>query len=318
MSNEYYPLSNNVCHHFYNNGGCTFCGYRFQRRTVASKQLSIGDQLVHFDGFLSENLDEVMEKDRLVIAPNGSWFTQVPLLLRQCVYHVVDMYGISELKYESRATLFRKGSARRELMEMYKHTAKGNAGKLADKALDALVASWDEISPGHVVSFGLEVANNEDLAIVNKGCQLKDYEHAAKFVHDKGAKVCANILIGPPRVQAPIKKAFETDQFAAEVMEADEFLVMPCTPMCGTQGYEDWVDRPGSPARWNPVSATAASEVFRIIRDRFPQKAKYQDLRVFTKHGRHGRFKRKPGKWPEEEKRNVRRAVRGVAKQVLG
>jgi len=315
MTNEYYPLSQVICHHFYNNHGCTFCGYYSQKRTVSQKELTPGEMIQHFDSFVGKNIEDILKSDRLIIAPNGSWFTEVPQQLRKHIYDFIKNNKISLLKYESRASLFDLKKALLGLSIM--HHSRGydteTTFSLVQKAIENLSEALNEIKPNHMVSFGLEVADDNDLKILNKGCSLDDYTNASNKVHDMGAKVCANILLVPPRIENPLYKAFITAQFGAEKMGASEFLIMPCSPMNGTEAYEDWIN-----ARWNPVSATAASEVFRIIREKYPQiKVRYSDLRIFTKHGRHGKFKRKPGKWSEEEKQKVREEVRVIAEQVF-
>ena len=314
MRNEYYPLSQEICHHTYNEGGCTFCGYKTQKRTVSSVPVSIKQMKEHFDSFAEANLDEIKLAGRLIIAPNGSWFTQVPLELREHIYGFMKRENIPLLKYESRATLFNSEVDEQEFYVAYKHLFASQPEIVNDKvknSLDALAQALGEITPNHIVSFGLEVANDADLKTINKGCCLEDYVIAAKIVNKKNASVGCNILIAPPGVKNPVKKAFETARFGAEVLGVSEFNIMPCTPMIGTPGYDAWVN-----AKWNPVSATAASEVFRTIKSAYPDiNVRYLDLRVFSKHGRFGKFKRKPGKWSEEEKERERTKVQRVAEK---
>lgn len=297
MSSEYYPFSHETCHHFYDNGGCIFCGYHKQKRSASEKPVSIGEQIKHFNFFAKENFQHIKKSGRLIIAPNGSWFVQVPKELRENIYDFANKNEL-ELKYETRASLFNPEKAGKEL----------EAGKL-----EQLTQSLTEIKKNHTVSFGLEVADDSDLITLNKSCCLDDYILASGYVHDKKAKVCANILLQPPRISEPIKKAFQTAEFAAEEMQAQEFLIMPCIPMKDTLAYQDWIQ-----GKWNPISATAASEIFRLIKTEYPEiKTRYLDLRVYRFHGRHGRFKRKPGKWSEEEKSKEREKVRKIAKRVF-
>ena len=311
MTNEYYPISSEICHHFYNDGGCSFCGYHSQKRTVSKTPVTTEEQIRHFDSFAKTHFKDIKKSGRLVIAPNGSWFSQVPRELRQHIYEFVSVNGIGLLKYESRATLFNLDKARREFEIMYqaKDVNPQDIGRLTKQAIKKLTLALDEMQSNHMISFGLEVADDGDLHKLNKGCCLDDYVNAADKVHNIGAHVCTNILIAPHRVKSPIYKAFKTAKFAAEELRAAEFLIMPCIPMKGTQAYDDWVK-----ARWNPTSATAASEVFRIMKAQYPLvNVVWRDLRVFNMHGRHGKFKRKPGKWSEEEKQQEREKVRKVA-----
>jgi uncharacterized Fe-S cluster-containing MiaB family protein len=314
MRNAYIPWSHEICHHAYNNGGCTFCGYKTQKRSVSPVPVNSKQMIEHFDSFSKVKLDNIKQDGRLIIAPNGSWFTQVPLELREHIYNFLEKENIPILKYESRATLFNPELAENEFYVAYKHLFPSQPeivnGKVKN-SLDALALALGEIAPRHIISFGLEVANDADLKTINKGCCLEDYVLAEKIVHNKNASVGCNILIAPPGVKEPVKKAFETARFGAEVLGASELLVMPCIPMLGTPGYDAWIN-----AKWNPVSATAASEVFRTIKSAYPDiNFKYIDLRVFSKHGRFGRFKRNPGKWSEEEKERERAKVQRIAEK---
>lgn len=312
---EYYPISDAICHHVYNKGGCTFCGFKSSKRCVSKKPVSVEETIAHFDNFAKNNMEYLKKADRLIIAPNGSWFSEVPKELREHIYKFVEENSISLLKYECRATLFDREKARKEFEIVYKIKYKEpkTVKRFTEETLDDVIKSLDEINSNHMVSFGLEVADNKDLRLLNKGCCLDDYIRASNYVHDKGAKVCCNILIAPPRIENPIYKALKTVKFGVEELKAEEFLVMPCIPMRGTVAYQEWIK-----GRWNPVSATSASEVFRIIKTNYPSvKIRYLDLRVFNFHGRHGKFKRKPGKWSEEEKQKERSKVRRIAKQVF-
>lgn len=314
VTKDYYPYSDIICHHFYNQGGCTFCAYFRQERSVSPVKVTIKEMKAHFDNYAKENLEGILKQGRLIVAPNGSWFAQVPKALREYIYKFVARNGL-RLKYECRATLFNESKARKELRIMYKKLFKNDPEKVkkaTEAALKDITDGWGEIEPNHMVSFGLEVANDEDLKVLNKGCCLDDYVRAANFVHEKEADVCCNILIAPPRVEDPIYKAFETARFAVvEELGAEELLVMPCIPKEGARAYNDWIK-----AVWNPISKTASSEILRILREEYPS-VKFKDSYVFNFHGRHGRFKRKPGKWSEEEKEKERRKVRVVAEKIF-
>ena len=83
MKNEYYPRSSEICHHFYDNGGCSFCGYHSQKRSVSKIPITVKEQLRHFDNFAATYFEDIKKSGRLIIAPNGSWFSEVPRRLRQ-------------------------------------------------------------------------------------------------------------------------------------------------------------------------------------------------------------------------------------------
>jgi len=190
MTCEYYPFSNITCHHFANDGGCNFCGYKYQKKSVSQANISIKEQISHFDNFILENIKDIKKHDRLVIAPNGSWFTQVPKELREHIYAFIKTENISFLKYESRATLFNMDAARKELS----FTIFGD--NLKSELLN-LEKSLDEITSSHIVSLGLEVADDQDLKKLNKGTILEDYVNASNEIHKRGGSVCCNILVAP-------------------------------------------------------------------------------------------------------------------------
>lgn len=315
MSYEYYPVSQVICHHVYNKGGCTFCGFKSSKKCVSKNPVSVKEMISHFDNFTKANMNDIKNADRLIIAPNGSWFSEIPKELREHIYGFVKEHNLSLLKYECRATLFNKEKARKEFEIMYKTNYKNPeiAKRLTEETLEDVIKSLDEIDSKHMVSFGLEVADDKDLQTINKGCCLEDYIHASNRVRKKNAKICCNILISPPGIKNPVYKALKTAKFGVDTLKAEELLVMPCIPMKETVAYREWVE-----GRWNPVSATTSSEVFRSIKNNYPSvKVRYLDLRVFNFHGRHGKFKRKPGKWSEEEKQEERLKVRKIAKQVF-
>jgi hypothetical protein len=53
-------------------------------------------------------------------------------------------------------------------------------------------------------------------------------------------------------------------KYAVETLGAKELLIMPCTPMKHTPAYEDWIN-----GEWNPISATASSEILRMVRQKY-------------------------------------------------
>jgi len=298
MTHKYFPLSNDICHHFYDAGGCLFCGYNTQEKTVSKEPISLEGMIEHFENYAAENIKEIEKRGRLVVVPNGSWFTEVPKELRKKIYEFVDTNLIPVLKYETRASLFNPKKAKQEVGE---------------KAYTELRSALSEIRPNHIVSLGLEVADDKDLETLNKGCSLDDYLMASKKIHLLGAKLCCNILISPPYIDEPIKKAFETAKYAVEILHTEEFLIMPCIPMKGAYAYNDWLD-----GKWDPISATAASEIYRIISRQYPNlRIKYNSMRVFNFHGRHGEFKRDTRKWSNDEKMAERKKVRKAAESVF-
>ena len=81
--------------------------------------MSDDDMIAHFDSFAKEHIVDIKNKGKLIIAPNGSWFTQVPEKLRHHIYNFLEHNNISTLKYESRATLFNSEKAKEEFRIQY-------------------------------------------------------------------------------------------------------------------------------------------------------------------------------------------------------
>jgi len=305
MTNEYYPFSDVTCHHFNDNNGCTFCGYKYQKRSVSEKPVSLVEQIEHFDKFVLSNIDDICKRDRLIIAPNGSWFTQITKELRRHIYQFIENEKISFIQYESRATLFDISKARTELSINFR-------GDELESKVCELKESIDEINATHIVSLGLEVANDYDLKKINKGAILEDYINASREILNRNGILCCNILIAPPKVDDPIYKALFTAKYAVETLGAKELLVMSCIPMKHTKAYELW-----KLGEWNPINATAASEILHIIREKHPSvNVKFKDLRVYSFHGRYGEFFRENRQWSDEEKLLERKKVRDISKKV--
>jgi len=87
---------------------------------------------------------------------------------------------------------------------------------------------------------------------------------------------------------------------------------MPCIPMKHTKGYELWKS-----GEWNPINATAASEIFRIIREKNSStKIQFRDLRVYSFTNRYGLYFRENRRWTDEDKLLERKMVRDIAKEV--
>lgn len=305
----YFPYSSTICHHV-DAGGCTFCGFHVNNKGLAKSYQSPAAQIEHFKEYLRENENEILKKKVLAVAPNGSWFTEVIPELRAHIDEYTTKNEV-QLFYESRASLFNPEKAHKgfAITERFRKLPKGTA----DKMLEDLLTSFKEIRPGHVIMFGLEVANDEDLKRLNKGCRLTDYRTATDYLHNKGAEVGTNILLGAPRVENHERKAFETAKFTVEELNGVSMLVSPCGPASGTPAHK-WYRE----ARWNPINATAASEIHRQIRAEYPEAiVPYNDFhRICTKTNEIGKFKR--GRYSEEEKLAERARVRSIADEVFG
>lgn len=314
MKTEYVPFSHEICHHSFNNGGCTFCFFK-NCRFVSKENIDLETMIDDFDSFTDENSGAILKHSRIDIAPNGGWFPQIPVGLRYYIYDFVEKKKIKNLSYEVRATMFNSEKAYKELEIMCskKYSDKDTIQEEIGKSLENIKRGKDEIKENHIVYFGLEIANNKDLITLNKGCSLEDYEFASKEVINKGGKVGVNILIAPPGIKNPIKKVFESVKYAVTVLEVEEIYLFACIPGKGAKAYGKWKN-----GLWNPVSATAASEIYRLTKEQYPNiRIKYNSMRVFNFHGRYGKFKRKVRPWSDKEKTRERKEVNKIAKHIF-
>lgn len=284
MSYRYYPYSEHICYHKVRNGGCIFCGFHMMKDCVSPTPVPIKQQIKHFDDFTNnkKNYQDILKKGRLVVAPEGSWFIEVPEALRQHIYHFVESHNLEFLS-ECRADVINKKEAR--------------------NTLDV------ELKPYMFICTGLEVANNSDLKLINKGCQLDDYISFSQFIRSRGAKLGTNILIAPPLVQNPIRKALYTARFAFENLQASEIIFFSCIPRLGSFGHSLW--RQG---KWNPISASESSEIFQIIKARYPEKkVRLDTMRVHWFHGKYSGPKIKTN----AQKIAAQKKVRKIAQEVF-
>lgn len=297
MSSKYFPYSERICYHRLLHGGCTFCGFHMMKNCVSPTPVPVGEMLQHFDEFIKDekNYQEILRGGRLSVETQGSWFLEVPKGLREHIYRFVESHGL-ELHSQCRATFY----------SQKRMCAEGLSEKIAQKAFEATNI---ELKPYMLISTGLEVADNSDLKLINKGCQLDDYVAFSQFIRSHGAKFAANVLIAPPLVQDPIMKALKTVRYAFEVLGAQEIVIISCIPRLGTPGHILW--RQG---KWNPISATESSEIFRIAKEKYPKKRiRFDTMRV---HGLHGRYTG-PQIRTEEQKAAARKNVREIAKKVF-
>lgn len=285
MSYRYYPYSEHICHHVYNKGGCTFCGFHLMKNCVSPTPVPIKQQIKHFDEFVSneKNYQDILKQDRILVESNGSWFVEIPEALRRHIYSFIESQNL-ELHTQCRADLIKKEETR--------------------DTIDA------ELKPYMLIFTGLEVADNSDLKLINKGCELDDYVAFSKFVRSRNAKIGANVLIAPPLVQDPIRKALKTAQFAFEILKASEVAFCCCIPRLGTKGHSFW--RQG---RWNPISATESSEIYWIIKNRYPEKR--VSLYMARVHNFHGKYSGQKIK-TDAQKAIARKKVRKIAQEVFG
>jgi len=308
MGSKYFPYSEHICHHVFNKGGCNFCGFHMMKNCVSSTPITVEQMIQHFDEFVNDekNYQDILQRGRLSVETEGSWFLEVPRGLRQHIYRFLEsrFHGL-ELHTQCRATLINEEKTRTALaIAMKAKNGPDFDKKLLERTVqETLQALNTELKPYMFISSGLEVADDSDLELINKGCQLNDYLLFSQFIRSHGAKFVANVLIAPPLVQDPVRKALKTAQYAFEVLEAAEITILSCIPRLRSRGQGKWI----------PISATESAEIFRIIKDRYLQKeVRLDTMRVYCFHGKYG-----PKIKTEEQKIAAREKVRKIAKEVF-
>ncbi len=311
MSSKYFPYSEHICHHVFNKGGCNFCSFHLMKNCVSATPVPIKQMIQHFDAFISDqkNYQDILKNGRLSVEPQGSWFLEVPKGLRHHIYRFVEFHGL-ELHSQCRATLTNKKKVQTALSISMKAKYGPDFDRdLLEKNVQATLESFKtELKPYMLISTGLEVANNDDLKLINKGCQLSDFVSFSRFIRSGGAKLGANVLMAPPLVLDSVRKALKTAQYAFDVLKASEIMVVSCIPRIGSLGHALW--RQG---KWNPISATESAEIYWMIKDWYPEKTvKLDTMRVYCFHGKHG-LKIKT----EKQKISARKKVRKIAQEVF-
>ncbi|MEW6616949.1 MAG: hypothetical protein AB1333_00835 [Patescibacteria group bacterium] len=311
MSFKYYPYSEHICHHVYNKGGCTFCAFHTMKNCVSPIPVSISEQISHFDEFVNkkENREDIFKKKKILVETNGSWFVEVPKEVRDHIYRFVELHNL-ELHTQCRATLMNKTKTQKALEIMFRAQHKSDYKELAKMRAEEIFFAMDtEFKPYIVMFTGLEVANNDDLKIIHKECTLNDFIRFSKFVRSHGARVGANVLIGPPLVEDPVRKALETAQFALDTLEVYEVAFCACIPRLGAKSHNLWLK-----GIWNPVSPTECSEILRTTRKKYPERVvSLYSPRIHFFHGKYA----KPNIKTEGQKIRARRAVRKIAREVF-
>jgi len=146
MKNEYVPLSHEICHHYFNDGGCTFCFFK-DCKFVSKEKVNLDDMIADFDSFTDERLDAISKYDRIDIAPNGGWFPQIPIELRYHIYDFIEKKEIKNLSYEVRSTMFNSDKASKELEIMYfqKYSDRNTIQRKMDESLEDISKGKSEI-----------------------------------------------------------------------------------------------------------------------------------------------------------------------------
>jgi uncharacterized Fe-S cluster-containing MiaB family protein len=281
------------------------------KNCVSPVPVSVADQIRHFDEFVNkrENIDDMFKKGKILVETNGSWFVEVPKKVRTHIYRFVEEYNL-ELHTQCRATLINRKKTREALAIMYRAQHKKNYEELAERKAEEVFHAIDtELKPYLFLFVGLEVANNDDLKIIHKECTLNDYIRFSKFVRSRGAQVSANVLVGPPLVEDPIRKAFISAKFAFEELRAHEVAFCAYIPRRGAKSHHLWLK-----GIWNPISPTECSEILRRTR------AKYKDevtsLYSPRIHFFHGKYAN-PCIKTDAQKIEARTEVKRIAEEIF-
>jgi len=222
--------------------------------------------------FIEKARVSIEQNNELYIVNSGSFFS--PQIPREYMTWLAEKIKNNKwaLKVDSRAdSKFRRYS--------------GEIGLLVDA------------SRTFTVAMGLEVADDEVLARLDKRCNLEQYVSAAKTLREMGAGTKSYILLGPPALypeghaQEPyresidhaLKMGFKTAKFAVEDMGSSVLGLSPFFPYKELRLTEDW---------W-PVSTTEAAETANQLRQ------VYSDVKVdFTNRQIHlwwGNFFKRKG-----------------------
>lgn len=139
------------------------------------------------------------------------------------------------------------------------------AGKCVDKKIKKLTV---ESRPEYVskksladftgleltVAFGLEAADDNVLAKINKGFKLSDFETAAKTVHEMKGNVRAYLLVNPPYVKNTRKSLDKSIQYALK--HADSIVAINTLPHANSPLFDLWVS-----GEWNFLGKTDFEEL---------------------------------------------------------
>lgn len=301
-------------------GSCRFCGIPFMERVLAENTLPDDQLLAQFDSFAADprNAKDIARHKRVAIAPNGSVVPEVPKALRN---HVLRFCEKNNLRFESEliATLIdqerTRGLYERHFQVKMPQVAPAERTRMADETLAEIDAALNHDFPGKnvLLNTGLEVANEDDLKKLHKyTADLDDFLRYAEFLRSRKILVGANILLGPPMIGDPVRKALETVRFAFEKMRADKILLITWNPVKYTLGKKLY-----DAGQVDVLSATESAEIYNEARRCYPEKEiEFNRMRSHIYHGKHGNF-RDVRINTDERKVQSRENVRTIARQVF-
>ena len=234
---------------------CMFCGYHNDIQNITSEVPSPEEMLLQTLAFIEKKKEAVEKNKELYIVNSGSFFShQVP---RQY------MHSLSEFLKEKDWGLIVDSRADSRLGDY--------AGEISE-----LVSAVPKLT----IALGLEIADDDVLKRLKKGCALDQYLQASKRIRSLGAALKSYVLIAPPLIGEPpykgrayadlaIEKTFSTVKFAVEEMGSERIGISPCFPYKGTELRKDFFNE----GIWVPMSPTECAEIVNQLKQVYPKAA---------------------------------------------
>lgn len=272
---------------------CVFCPYENDNDHIVSRVPTTESMIAQTEEFLATN--EAVEKNgELYIVNSGSFFSgQTRKGYMRWLANRIESSGLG-LVVDARAD---------------------NKLKNYEQEIIALAKA----SP-LTIAVGLEIADDEHLTKLNKGCNLQQYVSIAEQIQSLGADVKAYILVDPPSITGEtyresidmaLKKGFETAHFAIEEMQATRLGISPFFPYKGLS----------IPESWFPISTTEVAEVANQLTQVTNCLVDYTSRQIHLAHGNFFRNKglNKPFDVKDKDERlAVRQNVADICEQVFG
>lgn len=301
-------------------GSCRFCGIPFMEKVLVPQMPTQKKLRLQFDSFVNNprNAKDIKRHKRIAIAPNGSVVPEVPKYLRDYILAFCKKHNLcfeSELiatliDQERTYALYDRAYKKKnpELSDLERHEKVISTLTEIDRALN------EEFPNSNVLlNIGIEVANSDDLKTLHKYTHdLNDFVACAEYLHVRGIKVGANILVGAPFVEDSVRKALETVRFAFEEMRADKILLITWNPVKSTVAKKQY-----DKGNIDVLSATQSAEIYHVAREQHPDKEiEFNRMRAHIFHGKHPNFR--DGRINTEVRKiKARKVVRDIAVEVF-
>lgn len=273
-----------------------------------------------FDVFVnnSRNAQDIKRHKRIAIAPNGSVVPEVPKPLRDYVLAFCKKHNLC-FESELIATLIDEKRAYALYDRAYKKRHRGLSGSERHGKVVATLQEIDDalnsefLGNNVLLNIGVEVANSEDLKMLHKYTDdPDDFIACAEYLRARGIRIGANILVGAPFIQDPVRKALETVRFAFEEVRADKILLITWNPVKYTVAKKQY-----DKGNIDVLSATESAEIYHVVKAAYPHKEiECNRMRAHVFHGKHPNF-RGARISTDERKIRAREAVRALAREVF-